>query len=394
MKQFFLSSLISVVIFSCVSPKEQELEVADNFSFEKVDSLDLNLLGNPMLIDISPQMGRFEFYDFAGKEFVFSDQSGEILSRFSKKEDTPDAYGFLMEFPGFIDENQIALAGMKGIFIYDLEGNMIKKLAHPELLGGAGFMSFPGKGIETVKLNGRQYLLSKSVRTRGTFAGEQIFYDTFKALELIDIENDNFIEIVPFEKGSQFLDGNGYFESDYAPALEVFEDKLYVALGGENRLNVYNLSPEGAKLDTIINLQVPGFEKLSVTSREEFSDGSVTIKGNTPAIRNIHEVDGKLVIHYYGGIPEAKMKELEGLWSSGDKEEAAKFYSKAESEVSQGVLILDKETLTNLGYLDFPNGINKSGFASGGGFLWMQKIPDPNEEEDFLRIYKVKLVSK
>ncbi|WP_373522555.1 hypothetical protein [Aquiflexum sp.] len=394
MKRYCQYLFISLVFFSCANQKEREIEISNSFSFEVVDSLDLKILGDPMLIDINPKADRFAFYDFAGKEFVFTDQSGDVFSRFSKNEDTPDAYGFLMEFPGFINDNQIALAGMKGIFIYDLEGNMVKKMEHPELLGGAGFMSFPGKGIETVMLNDRKYLLSKSVRTRDTFAGEQLFYDTFKALELIDIENDNFVEIVPFEKGSQFLDGNGYFESDYAPALEAFEDKLYVALGGENRLIVYTLSPEGAKLDTIINLQIPGFEKLPITSREEFSDGSITIKGNTPAIRNIHVVDEKIMIHYYGGFPDGTMKELEGMWSSGDKEEAAKFYSKAESEVSQGVLILDKETLKNVGYLDFPNRINKSGFASRGGFLWMQKILDPNEEEDFLRIYKVKVEAK
>jgi hypothetical protein len=47
-----------------------------------------------------------------------------------------------------------------------------------------------------------------------------------------------------------------------------------------------------------------------------------------------------------------------------------------------------------IGNLDFPIGVNVSGFASGGGFLWMEKSPNEEEEEDFLRIYKVKLVVK
>lgn len=394
MKQFYYYLLISIFLISCEKPKEQELEISYDFSFEVVDSLDLKILGNAILVDVSPKMERFAFYDYASKEFVFTDQSGDIFSRFSKNGDTPDAHGFLMEFPGFLNENQVSLVGMKGVFIYDLEGNLIKKMAHPELLGGAGFMSFPGKGIETVTLNGQQYLLSKSVRTRNTFPGEQKFYDSFKALELIDLESEDFIEIVPFEKGSQFLDGNGYFESDYAPAIEAFEDKLYVAMGGEQRLNVYTLSPKGVKLDTIVNLQIPGFGKLPVTSREEFSEGSVTIKGSTPAIRNIHVVDGKIVIHYYGGIPEETMKELEALWQSGNEEESGRLYSKAAKEISQGVLVLDQKNLAVMGRLDFPQEINKSGFASSGGFLWMEKIPNLDEEEDFLRVYKVKLISK
>ncbi len=394
MKLHHLYLLILIIAFSCSTPKNQELGISNNFSFDVIDSLDLEIFGNPMLVSVSPKANRFVFYDYPSKEFVFTDASGEVLGKFSKQADTPDAHGFLLEYPGFIDEEKVALTGMNGIFIYDLDGKMILKLPHPEMLSGAGSMSFIGKGIETITLDGRPYLLSKSVRTRDTFAGEQKFYDTFKALELIDLEKADFFEIVPFEEGSQFLDGNGYFESDYAPALEAIGDKLYVALGGETRLLVYSLLPDGVRLDTIVNLQIPGFGKLAVTPRSEFSEGSVTIKGDTPAIRNIHIVDGKILIQYYGGIPEDKMKELEVLWSSGDKEESERFYRQIESEVTQGVFVLDQNTLGVIGNLDFPDKVKKSGFASGGGFLWMEKTSNEEKEEDFLRIYKVKLVKK
>lgn len=394
MKQLQLYLLVIVIFYGCADHKGKEQEILTSYSFQVVDSLDLKILGNPMITDVSPKADRFAFHDFANKEFIITDNLGSIVSRFSKKEDTPDSYGFLMEFPGFLNEDQLALVGMKGVFIYDLEGNMVKRLAHPESMGIAGFMSFSGKGIEIVSLNGKQYLLSKSVRTRDSFAGEQRFYDNFKALELIDIEEEKFIEIVPFEQGSQFLDGGGYFESDYAPALEATDEKLYIALGGEPRLNVYDLSPEGAKLDTVVTLDLPGFGKLSVRPRAEFSEGSIMIKGGTPAIRNIHVVEGKILMQYYGGIPEEKMKELDVLYSSGSEEEAELLYEKIESEVNQGILILDQKTLEVIGNLDFPIGINVSGFASGGGFLWMEKAPNEEEEEDFLRIYKVKLVGK
>lgn len=394
MKQICYFYLIAFFLFSCASPKEQKLDLTETFSFEVIDSLDLRIIGNPMLINVSPKANRLVFYDYPSREFVFTDASGTVISKFSKKADTPDAYGFLLEFPGFIDDEKVALAGMNGVFIYDLEGTMIKKMAHPESLGGAGSMSFIGKGIETITLSGKPYILSKSVRTRDTYAGEQKFYDTFKALELIDIENANSLEIVPFEEGSQFLDGNGYFESDYAPALEAFGDKLYVALGGERRLLVYSLKPDGAKLDTIVNLQIPGFEKLPVTSREEFYKGSITIKGSTPAIRNIHIIDGKIILHYYGGIPEPIMKEADAFWEAGNEEESERLYEKASKEVVQGALILDIQTLKPIGNIQLPIGVSQSGFASGGGYLWMEKAPNEEEEEDFLRIYKMKLVDK
>ncbi|GAB2611682.1 hypothetical protein [Belliella aquatica] len=394
MKKLQMYLLGALIFCSCTRPKEVKQEITTSYSFEVIDSLDLNILGDPLIIDISPKADLVVFYDYANEEFIIADFLGNIVNRFSKKGDNPDSFGFLMELPGFINDNQLALAGMKGIFIYDLEGNMIKKLAHPESLGGAGFMTFSGKGIETVLIDGKQYLLSKSVRTRDTFAGEQKFYDNFRAIELIDIEAEEFIEIVPFEQNSQFLDGNGYFESDYAPAFEAKDEKLYIALGAEQRLNIYSLSSEGAKLDTIVKLTIPGFEKLPITSRSEFSKGTITINGGTPAIRNIHIVDGKILIQYYCGIPEDRMDELEVLWNSGDEEESERLYDQVENEVIQGVLILDQNTLEVIGNLEYPNKVNKSGFASGGGYLWMEKAPNDEEEEDFLRIYKVKLAEK
>ncbi len=391
MRQFIYLCLIATVIFSCSSPQEQSSDSKNDYALMIVDSLDLNVLGSPMLLDVSPDGDRFAFYDYSGKEFIFTDDKGAVIGKFSKKGDTPDAYGFLMEFPGFINEEKVALAGMNGVFIFDLNGNMIKRMPHPESLRGAGFMSFVGKGMETITLDGKPYLLSKSVRTRDTYPGEQKFYDEFRALELIDLESGDFIEIVPFEEGSLFLNGNGFFESDYAPALEAIGDRLYVALGGESKLRVYKLSTAGAQLEHTVDLEIPGFEKLPVTSRDEFYKGSVTIKGSTPGIRNIHVIDGKIILHYYGGIPEPIMKEADSFWEAGNEEEAERLYEKASKEVTQGVLILDLENLQIVGNIPFPEGINKSGFASGGGFLWMEKAPNEEEEEDFLRVYKVKV---
>ncbi|MCH7412939.1 hypothetical protein MM213_05565 [Belliella sp. R4-6] len=394
MKQYYHSWLISFFLFSCTSPKEKEIEITNNYTFEVIDSLDLKFLGNPILVEVSPKSSRFAFYDNASKEFLFTDSSGEVLSKFSKNADTPDAHGPLMELPGFVDEENVALVGLNGVFLYDLAGNLVKKLAHPEKQRAATSKYFIGKGVETFIMDGHQYLLSKSFRKRDTYAGEQKFYDTFKALELIHLENEDFFEIVPFEEGSQFLDGNGYFASDYEPAYEVFEDKLYIALGGEKRLLVYSLHPNGASLDTIVHLQIPGFEKLPITSREEFYKNSATIKWSTPAIRNIHVSDGHIILHYYGGFPEAVMKEIDALWIAGNIDESNRIHKKEAKKITHGSLVLDIQTLETKGNVQFPEGVNNSGFGSGGGYLWMQRSANEEEEEDFLRIYKFKLVKK
>lgn len=391
LKTSFYLLLLSAI--SC-SEKSETINEPTSYSLEILDSLDLTLLGNPLIADVKSDGSKFLFYDFASSDLIVTNAEGEIQSKFSKKEDTPDAYGFMMEVPGFFGSNQIAVVGMKGIFLYDYEGNLIKKMDHPESLGGAGFMAFPGKHTESTEINGNDYLITKSVRSRDSFNGEMKFYNTFKALELVDPESGSFTEMVPFEEGSMFLNGTGYYESDYAPAFETKDGKLYISLGAEQKLHVYNLSSGGASLDTAISFSIPGFETLVPKDLSEFSEGTVTISGSTPSIRNIHIIDNKILLHYYPGIDPEKMKEAELLWEQGKQEEAGELYEKLEAELDQGLLVIDQNSLKLEGIIPLPKNLNNTGFTSANGFLWMEKSANEEQEEDFLRIYKVKIQEK
>ena len=394
MKRLQLSLFFIGLLCSCSKSEKNTEQVATSYSLEILDSLDLEILGDALIADVNSDASNFLFYDFASSDLITTDQKGTILSRFSKKEDTPDAYGFMMEVPGFYKADQIVVMGMRGLFLYDFEGNMIQKIDHPESVGSAGFMTTSGKATESTTLNGKEYILSKSVRSRDSFQGEMKFYTSFKALELINPVTNKAIEIVPFEEGSMFLNGTGYFESDYSPAFEAQDGKLYISLGAEQKLFVYDLSPEGSVLDTMVSFSIPGYVPLVPKDFSEFSEGSVTLNGSTPAIRNIHLVDGKILAHYYPGMDPEKLKEAGALWEQGKAEEAGALYEKLEAELAQGILVFDQKTLKLEADIPFPKGVNRGGFASGGGFLWMEKIPNKEEEEDFLRIYKVKLVQK
>jgi hypothetical protein len=394
MRRLQLSLFIIGLLCSCSKSEKNTEQVETSYSLEILDSLDLEILGDALIADVNSDASKFLFHDFASSDLIVTDQNGEIQSQFSKKEDTPDAYGFMMEVPGFYKTDQIVVMGMKGLFLYDFEGKMIQKIDHPESVGSAGFMATSGKATESTKLNGTDYLLSKSVRSRDSFQGEMRFYTSFKALELINPVANTAKEIVPFEKGSMFLNGTGYYESDYSPAFEAKDGKLYICLGAEQKLYVYDLSPEGSALDTMVSFSIPGYEALVPKDFSTFSEGSVTLNGSTPAIRNIHLVDGKILAHYYPGMEPEKLKEAGALWDQGKAEEAGALFEELEAELEQGILIFDQKTLKLEADIPFPKGVNKGGFASGGGFLWMEKTPNKEEEEDFLRIYKVKLVQK
>ncbi|REG90562.1 hypothetical protein [Algoriphagus antarcticus] len=380
--------------FGCSAPEKSTDSKIPALHLEILDSLDLQMLGDPLITSVSESGDSFLFYDFASGDIILTDKDGKVQSQFNKSEDTPDSYEFMVEAPGFVGEDQLAIVGMAGIFLYDKAGNMIKKINHPESLGGGGFMAFPGKSVETIALNGQTYLVTRSLRSRDTYPGEQKYYDTFKHLELVDIEQESSIEIIPFEQNSRFLDGMGYYESDFWPALEANDDKLYLALAGEPTLYRYSLSPEGATLDTLINLTIPGFAGIEGTSRAEFAEGTVMLNGSTSSIQNIHVLGDKLILNYYGGISTEDNEALSKLYDENKMEEAEELYVKLDSQVSRGMLVFDLDSLTFLGNLSLPENADLESFASGGGYLWMQKNRSVEEEEDFLRIYKVKLIEK
>ena len=121
-------------LFSC-EKKEIATEVTPiELSIDVVDSLDLEILGNPLMTSVNKEGSLVSFFDFPSSETIITNSNGEILGQFSKKEDTPDAYGFKLELPVVWGKDKVILIGMKGIFIYDLSGNMIKKIDHAEAM--------------------------------------------------------------------------------------------------------------------------------------------------------------------------------------------------------------------------------------------------------------------
>ncbi|WP_439489246.1 hypothetical protein [Algoriphagus sp.] len=387
---FCLISLIS----SCTEKKEQVVQEKKSYEWSLVDSLDLEFLGSPMLADISPDGSQLLFFDYISAQILVSDTKGDIIHSFSKEDDTPDSYGYLIERPGFYGNDHLAAYGRLGLFLYNLNGEMTKKIPHPETIGGSGSTISIGKSTETVSIQNKIYVLPKSIRPRNSNPGKQEFYDTYRALELVDIDGEYMIEIIPFEEGSHFLNGKGFIQSDYTPAFEAKDSKLYFVHGGDPQLYVYHLSPKGAKLDTTIQLDIQGFRKPEGKDRAEFQEGHVEIRGGSASIRNIHILGDLLLLDFYSGQDPQKAKEAEAMWEAGDEEGAKALYQQIEENTPKGTLLYDLEDLSYIGSVSPPEKTGSRTYASGGGFAWFQKLPDPDVEEDFLRVYKMKLAEK
>lgn len=392
---FLVASLFAALLFGCGSSEQKTEAIAEAaLRLELADSLDLDFLGSPILASSNPEGTRLAFFDYPSKKIIVSDGSGEILDTLSKQGDTPDAYGFMIDLPVIYGKDKLIQVGMNGIFIYTQEGEMLKKIKHPEDMGGAVFSSQTGKTSKIIRFNETQFLLMNSIRTRETYAGAQEFYDTYKAIELVNLETGETLDFGPFEEGSLFLNGKGFIQSDYYPAFAENKGKLYLSHGGEPKVWVYDFSPTAAKLDTALTLDIPGLFPIEGVERQELSEGSYSFHGGTAAIRNIFIQNGLILISYFPGMDPEIMEEAEKLWSEGKEDEAQGIYEKLNRETRPGILVYKEASLELLGRLNYPKKANTGGFLADGEFIYFQKKPDPDVEEDFLRVYKYKLISK
>lgn len=213
-------------------------------------------------------------------------------------------------------------------------------------------------------------------------------------MELVDVDAGSMTEMIPFEPGSHFLNGRGYIQSDYTPGYEAADEKLYIVHGGDPQLYVYLLDGTTAQLDTMIQLDIPGFRIPEGKDRKEFQEGHVEIQAGSASVRNIHIVGDLLLLNYYSGTDPKKAEEVRALRQEGKDDEAVALSNKSREETPNGTLVYSLSELSYLGHASPPVQKTSSTYASGGGFAWFQKTPDPEVEEDFLRIYKMKLVAK
>lgn len=395
MRNSFFGIVIGLALFSaCSSPEEKKVDTKVSLYIELKDSIDLDFLGSPILASTNPSGSRFAFFDYSSKKIILTDQEGEILDTISKQGDTPDSYGFMIDLPVIFRNDKFIQVGMNGIFVFSNEGRLIKKIYHPEDMGGAVFMSLIGKSSKIVEFEGVPFLIMNSIRSRDTYAGKQKFYDTYKAIELVNLETGETQDYGPFEEGSLFQNGKGFIQSDYLPSFAVNNGKLYLSHGGEPKVWVYKFSPDQSTLDTTLTLSIPKFFSIKGVDRKEIAEGTYSIHGGKAAIRNIFIQNGKILISYHPGLDPAKMEEGEKLWKEGKQEESELLYKKLQEETFPGILVYDEITLEYLGQLEFPEYVNQEGFLADGEFLYFQKSPNPEKEEDFLRIYKMKLVEK
>lgn len=106
------------------------MEVIHSASFEILDSVRIDYLGNCTIHDIDPT-SKIIIFEEGGpysQEIVLANFDGEIINQFSKFGDMPDTYGKLIVPFKLVDGNSFLVYGYNGFMTYDFKGNLMSKV--------------------------------------------------------------------------------------------------------------------------------------------------------------------------------------------------------------------------------------------------------------------------
>lgn len=383
------------IVWGCgsTSDKESTTKTTTNWEFHLQDSIQLDLLGTPTLADA--EFGKILIWDGTGRESILLDQkTGEIINRFAKKGDSPDNFGFQITLPGFLDENRIAIAGISGIFVFNLSGELIRKHPHPEPQSGGANMELPGGSIQWIDFNGKRQVLFRSLRIHDSFQGEKEFYTRFRALEITDPETGASQEYIPFRPESRFLNGLGYEMPDYGPVFDSDSKEVFLAFAGEPAIHRYEISGDSLIWKQSQNLALKDFGEVIGKPLETFQSMTFSVNMMAPSIRKIALWKDKILVYYYPGLSTKEREEGTALFKEGRQEEAIALRKKQLEGISMQLLILEKSTLSPITHISLPEKVNTQGFALDGDNFYFQKKVNPDLEEDFLRLYRYQLLKK
>lgn len=131
---FIILVIFSALIFSYCSSNDEGLtdDPLSPLELELIDSLMVDELVPLRLQDYSQEAGLFILFDSKSKNPFFVDETGEIIHRFILSKEGPNGTGSNGSFGyKFLDKERfVAQGAFSGYFIYDLQGNQIRKVAN------------------------------------------------------------------------------------------------------------------------------------------------------------------------------------------------------------------------------------------------------------------------
>ncbi|SHO61792.1 DUF4221 family protein [Algoriphagus zhangzhouensis] len=377
---FFLLSLL--IAAACSSPETNEENVLPDLELDIQDSIQVDYIGLLNLMDVNPQRKSILLFDPQKMQFVISDFEGKIISEFKKERDAPDGFGFYPMAAGkFNDQGNIIIVSPQGIFEYDIEGNLqeSKRVPRDEQLPFSGRFD----ALKEIQFVENKILLSGLI-ARGDFnKTKPEFYDNFLQLVWADPETGKFEQFLHLDSASIFQNNMSHEPGTLSANFAVNGNQLFVITGSDPFLNILNINPPYQK-QTRIALDLPNYKLNKGEDPKKADPQAISFDPSFGIINKMAKLDNMLFISYENGYDDLDALAYQEIKS---QEEWGEYNERIGKKYKTHYLVLDLEG-NKLADFESPDQLNKV-FVSREGSLWFISKPNPDVEEDFVKIYKV-----
>lgn len=389
MRSSILFILIGLYLFSCTSKIEDSklIEIHSNspiISFEKVDSIKIEYLGNPVVQDIHPGSKNVIFFESEGfsKEIFVAKFDGKITNSFSKSGDKPDSYGILLSSIRFLDENSFLVYGSNGFLTYDLDGKMLARQKLMEFkMPDRPFFGM-GHGME--KLGDRYLFVNQEFPPNRDYS-DRSFLKHMYLLKWLYPQTGEVTPFIQFPESSIFRNGKFFFRNAWDVVFDLGDGLIYVVFGLEPVIYVFENKPPYT-LASDIPIKFNEFRNFK--GEDSFTDEirSFTDRFKSAFIENIKKIDNYFIVAYFPGYDNLDMEESK---TNKSPAEWAIFREKIKKKYPYRIAIVD--SLGNVINDFVPEGLEPKSMLIRNGELWMMEKPDEELERDYFRLFRVGL---
>lgn len=284
---------------SCAEKKDQD-QTAPKFSLELVDSVQVDYLGDLMLLDYDPATEKYLLANDSYYEYLEVDGSGNIINSNKFNSDGIDAVETALGL-GYVDGKVTVLTPTNGYYQFQ-DSSRVGQIEIP--YNYQIFMFYPKLGV--FKEDSKTYFPSLWPETFAINMSEGDFYQKLYRLPLVsslDESTGDTLGVVKLPETSPLLDDqvHGFPIPVYTRA----EDLLLMTMWLEPRFYVYQKSGEGFDYKQTVEIDIPGwvsYDPVPADQADQFFEGfSKKITGN---LTNLFQVGEFYIGTYTKGISE------------------------------------------------------------------------------------------
>ncbi|SNS30502.1 hypothetical protein SAMN06295967_1075 [Belliella buryatensis] len=381
MKNYLLPFACVLFLLSCGEKNTENITNVENLTLTKVDSIQVPYFGLLNFMDIHPATERALFFDQKKASLVVSNYTGTEIFEIKKDREDPDGYGsFPLGAGKFSADGQtFTIVSNQGVYTYDLEGNLVHGGKHQR----EKMPAFSGRASADTEF----YWVGNRILTTGSGRGNfqrntPEFYENYTALAWFDTLERNVEQFMYLDETSFFKNGKAHDIAHLVPRVTTDTDRIYYIVGIEPALNIHDVNTPYKQIKRI-PLNIPDYHFNQGEPFEEADPRIINPDIFSGRFDNIKVTDKYILVSFFPGISEREQDKYENVhWSE--------MMNKTRRDYPSRLLVMDLEGEL-IKQLEIPVELDDTQWLVRGDYLYFKNSINLEEEEDFVKIYKVKL---